>query len=82
MFDIDDLRRVGMEVGFREVEFRNNGELNPSYWPLLWWTLMGIGIDPKKIDRYRWLSEELANTYGVMFRDRLATPMAYFVFRK
>jgi ubiquinone/menaquinone biosynthesis C-methylase UbiE/uncharacterized protein YbaR (Trm112 family) len=82
VFDIDDLRKVGNDVGFSGVDYINNGTVDPTFWPLLSWTLRGIDVDPTKIKRYRWVGEEFANTYGLMFGDRIATPMAYFVFHK
>jgi ubiquinone/menaquinone biosynthesis C-methylase UbiE len=82
VFDIDDLREVGTAVGFSRVDYINNGTVDPSFWPLLSWTLRGIDVDPRRITRYRWVGEEFANTYGLMFGDRIATPMAYFVFHK
>jgi SAM-dependent methyltransferase len=82
VFDIDELRRVGTDVGFSRVDYINNGSIDPSFWPRLVFTLRGIDVDPRKIDRYRWIGQEFDNTYGLMFGDRIATPMAYFVFHK
>jgi SAM-dependent methyltransferase len=82
VFDIDDLRRVGTDAGFSHVDYINNPRLDPEFWPRLVWTLRGINVDPSKIDGYRWVGEEFDDTYGLMFGDRIASPMAYFVFHK
>jgi ubiquinone/menaquinone biosynthesis C-methylase UbiE/uncharacterized protein YbaR (Trm112 family) len=82
VFDIDDLRRVGTEAGFSQVDYINNPSLDASMWPRLVWTLRGINVDPSKIDGYRWVGQEFDDTYGLMLGDRIATPMAYFVFHK
>jgi hypothetical protein len=44
--------------------------------------LRRLGIRPECFRQYKWVAEEFANTQGVMFPDKLVTPMGYFVFRK
>jgi len=83
IFRIDELEEKGREAGFTEVEFLNNhGEVDPSYWIYFKRNLKLLGIPPETIERYAWIGEEFANTYGLVFSDRLVTPMGYFVFRK
>jgi hypothetical protein len=45
-------------------------------------TCLRLGIPARKVDRYRWIGVQFASTYGLMFPDRLVTPMGYFVFRR
>ncbi|MGH8983607.1 MAG: methyltransferase domain-containing protein [Acidimicrobiia bacterium] len=82
IFEIDQLTKEGSEAGFAEVEVINNGEVDPTYWPYLARTFSVMGIGPEKIEAFKWIGEEFANTYGVMFPDKLVTPMVYFVFHK
>jgi ubiquinone/menaquinone biosynthesis C-methylase UbiE/uncharacterized protein YbaR (Trm112 family) len=82
VFEIDALRQVGLDAGFSSVDVLNNGDVDPTYWPYLSQTFRVMGVAPEKIKAYRWIGEAFANTYGLMFPDKLVTPMAYFVFRK
>jgi hypothetical protein len=82
IFEIDKLKEVGIEAGFAEVEFLNRGDVIHTYWPYLETTLRTTGIPLEHIQAYRWIGAEFAETYGLMFSDKLATPMGYFVFRK
>ena len=45
-------------------------------------TCQQIGISAEKIAHYRWIGEQFANTYGLLFREKLLTPSVFFVFRK
>jgi len=82
IFQIDQLREVGKTAGFTEVEFLNNGEVTPTYWPYLSLTCSQIGIPPEKLQRYRWIGVQFASTYGLLLREKLLTPMGFFVFHK
>ena len=82
VFEIDQLRRVGVDVGFSEVEFLNDGKVETGYWRNLVYTLQVMGVAPEKIEDHRWICDVFADTYGLMLPDRLVTPMGYFVFRK
>jgi ubiquinone/menaquinone biosynthesis C-methylase UbiE/uncharacterized protein YbaR (Trm112 family) len=82
IFEIDEMKSVGRKAGFSDVDFLNNGDANPTYWPSIVRILRRVGVRQECIRRYRWVAEEFANTQGVMFPDKLVTPMGYFVFRK
>jgi ubiquinone/menaquinone biosynthesis C-methylase UbiE len=82
IFEIEKLCNMGRQVGFSSAEFLSNGQVNPTYWSYLVQTFTILGIPAEKIAPYRWIGEEFANTYGLMFRDKLVTPMGFFVFRK
>jgi ubiquinone/menaquinone biosynthesis C-methylase UbiE/uncharacterized protein YbaR (Trm112 family) len=82
IFEIDELQRVADEAGFAEVTVINNRELDPTYWPYLARTFSVMGIGADKIEDFRWIGEEFASTYAVMFPEKLVTPMVYFAFRK
>jgi ubiquinone/menaquinone biosynthesis C-methylase UbiE/uncharacterized protein YbaR (Trm112 family) len=82
IFAIEELRATGKQAGFSEVEFFNNGEVKPAYWGSVAKTCQLLGIPATKVDRYRWIGVQFASTYGLMFPERLVTPMGFFVFRK
>ena len=82
IFEIEQLRAVGRAAGFSDVEFRNNGELDPTYWGYLANICQSIGLPVEKVALYRWIGQTFANVYSVVFPDQLVTPMGFFVFRK
>jgi ubiquinone/menaquinone biosynthesis C-methylase UbiE/uncharacterized protein YbaR (Trm112 family) len=83
IFAIDEMRRVGLAAGFAEVDYINNDFERPSsYWPFVREALLTKGISQQRIERYKWIDGEFANTYGLMFADKLIAPMGFFVFRK
>ncbi|HTD50679.1 MAG TPA: class I SAM-dependent methyltransferase [Acidimicrobiia bacterium] len=82
IFEIDHLKAVGKEAGFDEVEFLNNADAEPTYWPSVVQTCVTVGVAPETIRPYRWIGQQFAETYGLMAPDKLVTPMGYFVFRK
>jgi ubiquinone/menaquinone biosynthesis C-methylase UbiE/uncharacterized protein YbaR (Trm112 family) len=83
IFGIDEMRRVGGDAGFSEVNFINNNFEKPNgYWPFVAEALLTKGISQRKILPYKWIDEEFASTYCLMFADKLVSPMGYFVFRK
>src|SRR4029078_3408232 len=82
IFGIDEMRETGKRAGFSDVEFLNNGEVRPAYWAYVAKTCQLLGIATEKVDRYRWIGVQFAMTYGVIFPERLVTPMGFFVFRK
>jgi len=82
IFEIDQLAEVGKRAGFTEMECHNFEEVQPTYWPYLAMTCQQIGIPAEKIEHYRWIGEEFANTYGLLFPEKLLTPSVFFVFRK
>src|SRR5207247_136029 len=71
IFDIDQLAEVGKRAEFSEMEFLNHEEVKPTYWPYLARTWQQIGISAEKIEHYRWIGEQFANTYGLLFREKL-----------
>ena len=81
IFKIDELRSLGRSIGFTDVEFINSDDVNPSYWPYVVQTCRTIGIPPEKIAGYKWIGQQFADTYGLIFEDQLVTPMGFFVFR-
>jgi 2-polyprenyl-3-methyl-5-hydroxy-6-metoxy-1,4-benzoquinol methylase/DNA-directed RNA polymerase subunit RPC12/RpoP len=81
VFRIDELRRAGTEAGFADVTFVNNGAVWPGYWASVVMS-PNLGIAADRLEPYRWIAQQFAQTYGTMFADRLVTPMGYFVFRK
>jgi ubiquinone/menaquinone biosynthesis C-methylase UbiE len=82
IFTIDQMRKVGDDAGFRDVQFVNNGDATPSYWQFVVETCRSGGIPPERIEPYKWIDDQFANTCGLMFTEKLLTPMGYFVFRK
>ncbi len=82
IFEVESLKNVGREAGFSEVEFLNSHEGKFDYWSNVVRILRRTGIPQERYQPYKWIAEEFANTHGVMFADRLVTPMGYFVFRK
>lgn len=82
IFEIPRMKEVGKNVGFSDVEFINYGDVDPSYWPYLSRILQMHGVPQARIEPYKWLGSVLADTYGRMFSESLATPMGFFVFRK
>jgi hypothetical protein len=44
-------------------------------------TCKTLGITREQIAGYKWIGEQFANTFGLIFRDQLVTPMGFFVFR-
>jgi hypothetical protein len=74
---------VGRDAGFAEVDYINNSFWKPSsYWPFVREALLTKGISQQRVERYKWIDDEFANTYGLMFADKLIAPMGFFVFRK
>jgi ubiquinone/menaquinone biosynthesis C-methylase UbiE/uncharacterized protein YbaR (Trm112 family) len=82
IFSIEQLRETGKQAGFAQIDFLNNEEVVPTYWPSFAETCRSIGIPREKTEHYKWIGEQFANTYGLMFSDQLVTPSGYFVFRK
>ncbi len=82
IFGIEEMHETGKRAGFSEVEFFNNGEVRPAYWAYVAKTCASVGIPAAKVGRYQWIGVQFASTYGLMFPDRLVTPMGFFVFRK
>lgn len=82
IFEIEELRATGRSAGFAEVDVANSGTVVPTYWPYLVQTLSLLGIGSEKIQGYKWMGEEFANTYALMRADALVTPVAYFKFQK
>jgi len=81
IFKIAELRKLGRDLGFRDVEFVNSEELTPTYWPYLVQTCTEIGIPAEKLASYQWIGVQFANTFGLIFRDQLTTPMGFFIFQ-
>jgi ubiquinone/menaquinone biosynthesis C-methylase UbiE/uncharacterized protein YbaR (Trm112 family) len=82
IFSIEQLRETGKQAGFAQIDFLNNEEVAPTYWPYFVETCRSIGIAREKCEHYEWIGEQFANTYGLMFSDQLVTPSGYFVLRK
>ena len=74
IFTIDQMRDVGREAGFRKVQFVNNGEATPSYWQFVVETCRSGGIAPERIEPYKWVDDQFANTCGLMFTEKLLNP--------
>jgi ubiquinone/menaquinone biosynthesis C-methylase UbiE/uncharacterized protein YbaR (Trm112 family) len=81
IFKIDEMKQVGRDAGFVEVTFMNDPR-SLGYWAYVAHTCQIVGVAPARIQRYQWIEDELRETYGAVFPERLATPVGYFVFRR
>jgi 2-polyprenyl-3-methyl-5-hydroxy-6-metoxy-1,4-benzoquinol methylase len=83
IFRIDELKEKGIQAGFTDVEFINwKNTVDPSYWKYVASTFGLKGIKPQTIAPYRFIGDAFAETFGLMFPDKLVTPMGFFVFRR
>jgi hypothetical protein len=81
IFKLDEVCALGRDLGFTDVEFVNSEVVIPTYWPYVVSTCKTLGITREQIAGYKWIGEQFANTFGLIFRDQLVTPMGFFVFR-
>jgi ubiquinone/menaquinone biosynthesis C-methylase UbiE/uncharacterized protein YbaR (Trm112 family) len=81
IFEIDKLEAVGRAAGFADVEFVS-GNLAFGYWAYVAHACRVVGVSPDVVRPYKWIAEEFANTFGVVFPDKMIAPVGYFVFRR
>jgi ubiquinone/menaquinone biosynthesis C-methylase UbiE/uncharacterized protein YbaR (Trm112 family) len=81
IFEIDDLKQAGRDVGFTDVEFVEDAR-GLGYWPYLSHTLQVGGIPRERHQPYKWIEEAFMETYGRIYADRLVAPGGHFIFRR
>jgi ubiquinone/menaquinone biosynthesis C-methylase UbiE/uncharacterized protein YbaR (Trm112 family) len=81
IFDVAEMTKVGLAVGFREVQFVNDTRDLP-YWAYVSHTCQIVGVAPERIRAYEWIEEEFAETLGRVYPERLVSPVGYFIFRR
>jgi ubiquinone/menaquinone biosynthesis C-methylase UbiE/uncharacterized protein YbaR (Trm112 family) len=83
IFDLDELSALARAIGFSEVVFDNGTEaIDVSYWNYFVRHLGVLGIKPDKVASFRWIGDSFAETYGLLFGDRMVAPMGFFIFKK
>ena len=81
IFEIDKMKRVGLDAGFTDVAFLNDPR-GFGYWGYISHACKVVGVAPETIRPFRWIEEVFSETYGVIFPEKLVTPAGYFVFRR
>jgi ubiquinone/menaquinone biosynthesis C-methylase UbiE len=81
IFDIEKMKRVGLDVGFTDVAFVNDGR-GLSYLAYVSHACRVAGVAPEKIRAFKWIEEVFAETYGRIYPERLVSPTGYFVFHR
>lgn len=82
IFTLAGMREKGLMAGFAKVEIISDDRaLDPSLWSNTVGTLRILGIDAKKLEKYKLLGQSYARTFGA-FEEFRYTPMGYFCFTK
>jgi len=82
IFTLSGMREKGLAAGFSKVDFfHDDRPIDRSLWRNTVASLKIIGIQPAKLDRYRFLSDGYARTFGA-FDEFTYAPMGYFCFTK
>jgi ubiquinone/menaquinone biosynthesis C-methylase UbiE/uncharacterized protein YbaR (Trm112 family) len=81
IFAIDELRQLGRDVGFAEVDFVS-GEMPFGYWAYISHSCKILGVAVEHVKSYQWIEQEYAATFGAAFPDKRVAPIGYFIFRR
>ncbi len=82
VFDINDMRRLAREAGFRRLEHSNVDMPEQGYRWYVNQHLLMEGIPAAKIQKFEFITNAFRDTMAAMVPDDIVTPMGYFIFRK
>lgn len=83
IFDIEEMQSLGKAIGYCECAFHNGNEhMDRTYWEYFVSHLRILGIETSGLPKFKWIGLSFAETYGLVFCEKLVSPMGFFVFRK
>lgn len=82
VFDINEMRSLALEAGFRGMEHSNLDMPEQGYRWFVNQHLLMEGLSPARIQKFEFITNAFRDTIGAMIPDDIVTPMGYFVFRK
>lgn len=82
VFDIHEMRKVGIEAGFEIMDYNNVEMTEKGYRHYVNQHLLMEGLAPDTIQQFAFIANAYMSTIGEMTPNDMVTPMGYFIFKK
>ncbi len=82
VFDIHEMRKVGLDSGFTAMEYNNVEMTEKGYRHYVNQHLLMEGLAPDTIQQFAFIANAYMSTIGEMTPNDIVTPMGYFIFKK